>query len=987
MKLKEKDFQNCLVAFFKETLGYDYKKNSDLKNEYLRTKNNEYLLKPILQDFLRKKYTENQIENALFEIEKTNKHNLEESNKAFFELLKNGIDVENEKTQLTEKIFIIDFKNPEKNHFLVVEELTFKGQEKTKRCDLVVFINGLPISIIELKKDNIKPAFHQIKNYQDQIPELFIANAFSSISDGFISKAGTITSLFNRYNAFKNQEGKEKYEYHFSGLYSKKNIIKILEHYVFFTNDNIKILANYHQFFAVEKLIQKSIKAYNENKKVGTVWHTTGAGKSFTMVFYVKQLLQELKPLVIVLTDRVDLDGQLYTTFAKSKEFLGIEQALQKINSRKDLINKLKSNTKSDVIFTTIQKFSKEKQKLKFQELSKRQDIFVIVDEAHRTQYEFKNGFAKHIRDALPNAKFVAFTGTPLSFADKNTKTIFGEYVDMYTLSDAVKDKVTVPIFYEPRLAKIGLKEAYIPKLDAKAEELFEEAGVDNEKAQQRLKLESIIGAKKRLDLVAKDFVKHYEKRKDYINGKVMFCCYSRNVAIDFYEALGQQNKEYQNQAKVIFSGASSDEKKYQKHLKTTQALKQAEKDFKNPENNFKIAIVVDMWQTGFDVPCLHTLYIDKPLKAHTLIQTISRVNRVYQGKDKGLIVDYIGIGAFFKEAIIQYSKEDQKQFLNEKEIIKTLMDTYELTKSHFKDFDYQAFLKPNTQNRWEIINDGMDFILGKEEKTKNYFLKNSLELIKTYYLIPLSEEAKKIVDEIHYFNEIRKGILKLKNPKKGDSKIDIQRELNILVSKSLETEGVHNIYDVLGNENPQIDILDETFFEEIRKMKQKHFAYEVLKKIMNDKLKVVTHNNVALQKKFSEKLQNLIKQYQNKMLTSAEIIEEFYNLSKEMKEEMKKGKAMGLSEDEKKFYDAVACINDEKEIMKIPILKDLAKELFVKIRNNKSVDWQKKEQTRAKMRIMIKKLLKKYNYPPKGKEDALELVLKQTEVFLEYEL
>ncbi len=725
---------------------------------------------------------------------------------------------------------------------------------------------------------------------------------------------------------------------------------------------------------------------------MGVVWHTTGSGKSYTMIFTIKQLLEKIKPLIIVLTDRLDLDGQIFNTLSKSKSFLNVDNGLKQITSRENLISELKDNTKPDILTTTLQKFSKNENNLEFETLSNRDDIFIIVDEAHRSQYDLKDGLAKNLRDALPNAKFLGFTGTPIELEDKNTKLIFGDYIDKYIINRAVEDKTTVPIHYEPRLAKINLKEDQIKSFDKKVEKLFEESDTSG-KDKDFLKMEAIIGNEKRLKTIAEDFLNHFKVRFENSFGKVMFVCISRKIAVKFYEILESLEPKLFNdndklgQVKLVMSGSSSDSENFQKHIRTKEQTKEIEKRFKDEKDELKIAIVSNMWLTGFDIPCLNTLYIDKPIKDHTLIQAISRVNRVYKDKDFGLVVDYIGIGDFLKKALFNFSNEDKKEIeIDFEKVITKLLEYYELTKSNFNGFDYDNYFTcEDKKQRDEIIKEGIDKIL-RNEKYKKSFLENSLKLIKTFSLCPLSIEAKKIVNEINYFKLVRIGILNFsKTTKKIISKHNLDYELSKIVSNTIETQGVVNIYDFVGIKKPEVSLLDENFFNGIRNLKQKNLAYELLKKVLEDNFKEIKKNgNITKEKKFSEKLRQIIAQYQNQTLESAKVIEEMIELAKSINKDIEEKKNLGLSEDEINFYDAVSSINDKKEVMETEILKDLTKELVVKIRKNKTIDWDKRESAKAKMRLMIKKLLKKYKYPPEGMEKAKELVLEQAKVFCE---
>ena len=996
--LNEKAFQDSLISFFKN-LGYDHKTDDDLFEENLRQTREDFLLKPILSKTLKNinpQKTDEQIEKAIFEIEKINNKDLILGNKKFNELFQKGIDTFNEKTDRYEKVFLFDKKDPKNNHFLIVDEFRFSGPEKNKRCDIVVFLNGFPISIIELKnphdeKVDIKSAFNQMQNYQRNIKNLFLTNCFNVISDSHNSGMGTITSPFERFTEFKDEEGKKSFENHFEGLFRKENLIDIVSNFITFTSENKKMISAYHQFFCVNKIIKKTLVANKEKlSQIGVVWHTTGSGKSMTMLFYTKKLIDLLNPLIILLTDRIDLDNQLLETFEKSSDYLNSNP--KRINSRENLIETLNNRQSGGVVFTTIQKFQKEKDKLKFDELSTRDDVFIIADEAHRSQYGIRDGNAKYIRDALPNAKFIGFSGTPIELEDKNTKLIFGDYIDKYVMNRAVEDKTTVKIFYESRLAKIGLKDEALLKFDKKVGELFEEAGEEREHKKDFLKMESVVRNSERLKLIAKDFSNHFESRQGDGKSKAMFVCFSRKTAVDFFEVLKEERPEWfdnddkKGKVKLIMSGSSSDEQKFEQHIRNRDKLKEIETRFKNDQDELEIVLVIDMWLTGFDVPCLRTLYVDKPLKEHGLIQAISRVNRVYEDKDSGLVVDYIGIGEYLKKAVNNFSDEDKKQVEYDFEkIIQKMIEKYELTKSYFRDYDYSEFLtSENYEKRLDVIRGGIDLI-SRDENIKKRFLLNCLELTKAHSLCPLSKEAKEIVDEIVYFKAVRTGIKKFNKTSENIGKrINLDHELNRLVSQSIEATGIIDIYKLSGIKNPEISILSEEFFAEIRSAKYKNLAYELMKKILTDKIRDITKGDIVLEKRFSEKLSELIKAYENKTIESAKVIEEMINLSKEIKNQVDEGKKLNLNDEEIKFYHAVSKINDVEEVMGQDILKQLAKELVVKIRENKTIDWNLKKQTRAKMRILIKDLLKKYGYPPNEEEEAKKLVLEQAQVFCE---
>ena len=996
--INEKTFQESLISFF-GNLGYSHKTDDDLFEENLRQTKKDFLLRPILLESLKNinvRKTDDQINQAIFEIEKINNRDLILGNKKFNEFLQKGIDTFNKKTDSYEKIFLFDRNDPNNNNFLVVDEFKFSGSEKNKRCDIVVFLNGIPISIIELKNPHdetvdIKSAFNQMQNYQRNIQDLFLTNCFNVISDYHNSGVGTITSPFERFIEFKDEIGEKSYENHFGGLFAKKNLIDIISNFLIFTSENKKIICAYHQFFCVNKIIKKSLLSVKErDSQVGVVWHTTGSGKSLTMTFYTKKLIDLFNPLIILLTDRIDLDNQLYETFDKASDYLNSHP--KKVNSREDLIQTLDNRQSGGIVFTTIQKFQKEKDKLRFDKLSERDDIFIIADEAHRSQYGTEKGNAKHIRDALPNAKLIGFSGTPIELENRNTKLIFGDYIDKYVMNRAVADKTTVKIFYESRLAKIGLKKEMFLKFDKRVDELFAEAGEEREGRKDFLKMESIIRNEERLRLIAKDFADHFKLRQTNVKEKAMFVCFSRKAAVDFFEILKGEYPGWFNaddkkgKVKLIMSGSSSDDKRFEQHVRSREKLREIEKRFKDEKDELEIVLVIDMWLTGFDVPCLCTLYVDRPLKEHGLIQAISRVNRVYKDKGSGLVVDYIGIGDYLKRAVNNFSNEDKEQVEYDFEkIIQKMIEKYELTKSYFKDYDYSEFLtSENYEKKLEIVRGGIDLI-SENKDIKKRFLLNCFELTKAYSLCPLSDEAKEIVEEIVYFKAVRAGIKKFNKTSDNIVKeVDLDHELNKIVSQSIEAKGIIDIYELSGVKNPEISILSEEFFAEIRNAKYKNIAYELLKKVLTDEIKEITRGNIVLEKKFSEKLSELVMAYENKTIESAKVIEEMINLAKTVKDQVNEEEKLNLNEDEIKFYHAVAEVNGVEEVMGQDILKELAKELVFEIRRSRTVDWNLKKQTRAKMRILIKNLLKKYNYPPNDEEEARNLVLEQAKVFCE---
>lgn len=1004
MKFNEDSLEQAVIEMFK-SLQYDYIFGPDLINEREQNHSNIILINRLKTQLLKinKNNTQKQIDEAIKKIQAITHPKLEEANLEFHNFILNGVDTYNEKSQKYEKVFLFDKNNINNNNFLITNQLTVIQEHNQKRLDLVVYVNGIPISIIELKnpadeKTTIETAYEQVKTYQRRIQNLFTYNSFSVISDGFEARGGTITANFDRFVQWKSEDGRKnnkgfvQIETQINGMFKQTHLIDIIHNFITIQKNKqkeiIKILASYHQYFAVNKAIEKSHQAVMTNSnKVGVIWHSTGSGKSFSMTFYAGKLINEFSnPTIIVLTDRNDLDDQLYSTFSGSVDIL--KQTPQQAKNREHLKELLQHRESGGIIFTTIQKFLLEKEKVKADELSNRKNIFIIADEAHRSQYDFIKGYAKHMRDSLPNAQFIGFTGTPLELEGKNTSEVFGDYIDKYTMAQSVEDKTTVPIYYESRLAKIGLEEQYLVHLDKEFDEISE---IDESKSSKEKRkwaqLEAIVGNKNRLELVAKDFLEHFKARKSNFNSKVMFVCMSREICVDFYNILKELEPELHNEddnkgkMKIIFSGSSSDKQKLQDHIRSKKEQDAIAQRFKNEENELEIVIVRDMWLTGFDVPCVNTIYIDKPIKGHNLIQAISRVNRVFKDKDSGLVVDYIGIGQFLKEAVSFYSNSDKEVIGKEiSQAIDMMKDKFEIVQSLFKNFNYSNFNNESIPylDRMKIIESGADFILSKGDKTKELFLKITLELIKAHSLCPQSKEAKELVLDIKYFQAVRILILKLNSRKNKTTEVNYNQKLNELLNNAITGKKVIDIYDIAGVEKPELSILSDEFLEELKHKEHKNVTFELLKKLLNDEIRTKSKHNKAMELKYSEMLKNTVLRYENRSIETAKVIQELIDLAKEFKEQFKRRESMGLSDDEIAFYDALSYKDEVKEVMSEDVLKEIAKELVIEIRKNKTIDWDKREFARAKMRIMIKRLLKKYKYPPEDQKDAIEIVLAQ---------
>lgn len=953
--------------------------------------------------------------------------NLIRSNEEFHNMLVNGVDVgeykdKNGNKRSGGKIYLIDFKNIKNNEFLAINQFTIVGNT-TRRPDIILFVNGLPLVVIELKSlsnDNvgIKEAYTQIERYKYEIPDLFKYNAFIVISDGVNAKAGTISSNEERYMSFRSVDGfvvadtsSLMMEVLTRGMLSRERVIELTKDFILFLegkNEKIKILAQYHQYFAIKKALEKTAEAKENDGKIGVVWHTQGSGKSLTMTFYAGQLMKKFNnPTVIVLTDRNDLDNQLFGTFSKAQSYLveTPKQAEDK-NRLKELLNV----SSGGIIFSTIQKFAPKANEI-LETISTRNDIYIIADEAHRSQYGLdakmdiegnsKYGYAKHIRDALPNANYIGFTGTPIDFDDKSTTAVFGDYIDTYDMTRAVEDGATVKIYYENRFVKLDITYPDLSVIDSEFEEIMEgqeETTVERTK-KDITKMEAIIGSENRLKTLASDFVEHWEMRRNNAFGKCMIVSMSRKICVDLYNEIIKLRPEWHSEDKakgkikvVMTSDISKDPMEFKQHFTTKQEREELANRMKDDSDELEIVIVRDMWLTGFDVPSMHTMYIDKPMVGHNLMQAIARVNRVYKDKTGGLVVDYIGIGDALKKALRQYTPNDQKTTgVDTEKAVAIMLEHYEIVKDIFHHFDYSKYKNDSSLERARVIIEGMDYILGLEKDEsglKKRFIDNVLALAKAHSLCITTREGQRLNNEISYFKAVKASIIKLETEDKSNPKKLTQAQINEriakLMSKTIISEDVIDVYSELGFDNPDISILSDEFLKEVEKIKYKNLAIEMLRKLIEGKIKYSSKKNIVVSEKFSDKLQKAMNSYRNKALTSIEIMDELIKMAKELMETGKEGDALGLSEDEVAFYDALTRDEKVKEILGDEILIQIVKDLTDTIKKNITIDWYDKESVQAQMRRSIRRLLRKYDYPPEDTEDATELVLKQAKFMCE---
>lgn len=1022
--LSEDEIEQMALQTLQEQ-GYDIVNGATIERAY-----NEVILKDRLQNAIDKLNPEVPFEireEALRSVQRVEHTNLLANNEAFHKLLTEGVDVKGRDADhiKTFKVWLMDFKNPLNNDFLAVNQFTIVENHNNKRPDVIIFINGLPIVVIEIKnatdeKADIKAAFNQLQTYKQIIPSLFNYNSILIVTDGWFAKSGTITSDWSRFNSWKipptNRsavaEPSEKYnstlfsspstdlemDVVLSGMLEKNTLIDLIRYFIVFEKTKektIKKIAAYHQYYAVNKAIQSTIKASAllGDKRAGVVWHTQGSGKSLSMVFYSGKMVvtpQLNNPTIVVLTDRNDLDQQLFETFCNCQQL--IRQTPVQAENRSHL-QSLLSVASGGVVFTTIQKFMPEEKGGIYPKLSDRRNIVVVADEAHRSQYDFIDGYARHMRDALPNASFIGFTGTPIENEDKNTQAIFGEYVDIYDIQQAVEDGATVRIFYESRLAKIELNPEEQTIIDQRIEEVTEEDELTERQKRfaKWTQQEAIVGSEKRLKQVASDLVQHFEQRNEVFDGKGMIVCMSRRVCVALHDAIikirpdwygGEDDKGV---IKVIMTGSSSDPLDWQEHIRNKPRRKSIGDRLKDPSNGLKLVIVRDMWLTGFDAPCLNTLYVDKPMTGHNLMQAIARVNQVFKDKEGGLIVDYLGIAQDLKKALSIYTASGGKGKIefNQEEAVAKMEEFYDIVVDLFHGFNYKNFFNLQPREKLTFLLDATDFILGLD-RGKDRFSSNVSNLSKAFAISVPHPRAIEIRDDLSFFQAIKARISKLRESNKTRSDEEVETAIRQIVSDALVSTEVIDIFEAAGLEKPEIsglNILSDEFMAELKDMPRKNLALELLRRLLNDEIKQRSTRNIIQSKKFSEMLADAIKRYQNNSITAAEVIEEMIKLARNLKEADSRGKKLNLDFRELAFYDALEVSDSAVKILGDEILKAIASELVESVRNSVTIDWDKKESVQAKMRVMIKRILKKYGYPPEKQEQAVRTILDQAKL------
>ena len=970
-------------------------------------------------------------DHALKQVMQLPSQNLVENNEIFHRYLTEGIPVEYQKNgdAVGGSVQLVDFTNPRANDLVVTNQFTVHTDQAIKRPDVVILVNGLPLVVIELKKPTdenatTKKAFTQLENYKIAIPSLFFYNGLLIVSDGLEAKAGSLTAGWSRFMQWKTVDGIQEdavtvpeIETMIRGMLRPEVMLDLIKQFTVFEKskkedprtgqvhiETVKKIAAYHQYHAVNKAINSTTQAASESgsRKAGVVWHTQGSGKSLSMVFYAGKVVLGLdNPTILVITDRNDLDDQLFDTFAQSKQLLRQDPVQAK--DRKDL-KKLLKTSGGGIVFSTIQKFAPEEGSSEYELLSERKNIIVIADEAHRSQYGFgaktietqngiktRYGNAKYLRDGLPNASFIGFTGTPIENEDKSTPAVFGNYVDVYDIAQAVEDGATVKIYYESRLAKVHLKKEEKETLDAEVESITEdEESTAKEKAKAKwTQLEAIVGHKDRLASVAEDFIKHFESRQEVFEGKSMFVSMSRRIAVELYEAIIKMRPEWHSTnpkkgaIKVVMTSSSSDPANWQQHHTTKQERKALGERLKDPSDPLKIVIVRDMWLTGFDAPCLHTLYVDKPMRGHNLMQAIARVNRVYKDKPGGLVVDYIGIASDLKRALANYTESGGRgePTLNQEDAVDTMIEKFEVVSQLFHGFDVERYFNADTRSKMTIILEAQEHILGLEDG-KNRFTKEVGLLSKAFALSVPHLKAMNIKDELGFFQAVKARLNKFEPKGSGKSDEEIETSIRQIVEKAVVADGVIDIFDAAGIKKPDISILSDEFLEEVKGMKHKNVALELLKKIMNDEIKGRSKKNFIQSKKLSEMLENAIKKYQNNLMTAAQVIEELIHIAKDVRSSDTRAADLGLEEYELAFYDALADNDSAKDVFSNDKLRDLARVLAEKVRANASIDWTIKESVQANLRSIVKRTLRTYGYPPDMQKLATDNILKQAELY-----
>lgn len=932
-------------------------------------------------------------------------------NRDFHNLLVNGVDVEyrDDSGEVRgDKVWLLDTEHPENNEFVAVNQYTMMQGDYHRRPDVILLVNGLPLGIIELKdpteeKASLKSAYNQLQTYKAEIPALFRFNELLIISDGIDAELGTLSSNYERFLPWKTIDGENELdgvpmlEVLLCGVCTPERLLDLVRSYIVFERDKqnhsyIKKLAAYHQYWAVTKAINSTLNATkpDNDHRIGVVWHTQGSGKSLSMVFYSGKLMVEHElqnPTIVVITDRNDLDDQLFGTFSNCVDLLR-ETPLQATS--RDNLQELLRREAGGIIFTTNAKFFPDDGTNDFPLLSDRSNIVVMADEAHRSQYNFIDGFAKHIRQALPNASFIGFTGTPIENEDKSTPAVFGNYIDVYDIQQAVQDGATVPIYYESRLIELDIDMSMRMRMDKEIDELLEAEELDKQEEYKtrNAQLEAIVGNSKRIDRIAQDIVEHFESRLEAIDGKGMVVVMSRRIAVELYNAITQIRPDWhddddrQGFIKVVMTGSASDPLEWQQHIRNKERRTRLAERMKNSESDLKLVIVCDMWLTGFDVPSMHTMYLDKPMKGHNLMQAIARINRVYKDKPGGLVVDYLGVAAALREALETYtvSGGEGRPTLDQAEAVAVMKEKFEILRDMFSGFEYERYFTSYTGQQMQIILDAQEYVLGLEDGEKR-LRQHVLELGKAFALSVPHIDALAIREHVAFFQAVKARLTKM-SEKKGMSAEDYNSAIRQIVDKAIAPAGVVDIFQAAGLERPNLSILSEEFLAEIRGMARKNLAVEALQRLLNDEVRTRFSTNAVKARSFAQMLEQALARYKNNSIEAAQVIEELIDIARKIRDSEKEAEELGLSPDEVAFYDALAASGSARDVMGDDQLRKLAAILVQRVRANVSVDWTLRLDAQARLRVEVKRLLREYGYPPDQEKTATDLVLEQATLF-----
>lgn len=1008
----EADYENSIIELFQNTLEYEYIYGPDIERDFYSPLYEDVLIDSL--HHLNKNLPNDAIQEALHKLKNFENGELVQKNATFMDYLQNGIPVRYflDGEERSAIVYLADYQKPENNSFIIANQWTFI-ENSNKRPDIILFLNGLPVVLVELKspsreETDASEAYRQLRNYMQEIPSMFVYNAICVMSDQLTSKAGTITSGEDRFMEWKTKDGDyentqyAQFDTFFEGIFQKERLLDIIKNFICFSNEGVssfKILAGYHQYFAVRKAVESTKKATITDGKGGVFWHTQGSGKSLSMVFYAHLLQEALdSPTIVVLTDRNDLDDQLYGQFAKCKDFL--RQDPMQAESRENLKTLLAGRQANGIIFTTMQKFEESGEAL-----SERHNIIVMADEAHRGQYGLaekikivKNedgkeeakqviGTARIIRNSLPNATYIGFTGTPISSKDRSTREVFGDYIDIYDMTQAVEDGATRPVYYESRVIKLNLEQEILDKIDAEYDLMALNA--DNEvveKSKRELgQMEAVLGNDNTINSLVCDILEHYENnRENLLTGKAMIVAYSRPIAMKIYKRILELHPDWTEKVGVVMTSGNNDPEEWRQIIGNKHHRDELAKKFKDNNSSMKIAIVVDMWLTGFDVPSLATMYVYKPMAGHNLMQAIARVNRVFRDKEGGLVVDYVGIATALKQAMNDYTSRDKKNY-GDTDVAKVaypkFMEKLTVCRDKFHGYDYSKFKNGTDLERAKVISGAVNFIIGREKvDDKDSFVKEALMLHQALSLCSsLVNEDNRF--EAAFFEAVRVLVLRLTVTGVGKkiSLPEMNARINELLKQSIKSDGVINLFSDIKEE---FSLFDPKFLQEVANMKEKNLAVELLKKLIAEQVSVYRRTNVVKSEKFSDIMQRAINSYLNGMLTNEEVIEEMLKLAKQIAADQKEGNKLGLNADELAFYDALTKPQAIKDFYENEELIAITKELTETLRKNKTIDWQKRESARAKMRMLIKKLLKKHKYPPEGMDDAVQTVMTQCELW-----